>query len=84
MLDVRRQFTEPRSLLLYRSSSLVSSTLPTESLSPRLFLLLSLKYVPLIQILAPPAPDLSSLPILDLLYLNTQITSIHFFCLKQK
>lgn len=48
-------------------------------LSPRFFLLLYLKYVPLIQILASPAPDLSSLPFLDLLYLNTQITSTHLF-----
>lgn len=80
MLDVRRQFIEPGSLLLlYRSSSLVLSTLPTEPLSPRLFLLLSLKYVPLIQTLPSPAPDLPTLPILHLLYLDTQITSTHFF-----
>lgn len=84
MLDVRRQFIEPSSLLLpYRSSSLVSSTLQTEPLSPMLFLLLSLKYVPLIQTLPSPAPDLPSLPILHLLYLDThfffQITSTHFF-----
>lgn len=92
MLDVRRQFIEPGSLLLlYRSSGLVLSTLPTEPLSPRLFLLLSLKYVPLIQTLPSPAPDLPTLPILHLLYLDTQITSTHFFfsffflfCLKQK
>lgn len=88
MLDVRRQFIEPGSLLLlYRSSSLVSSTLPTEPKSPGLFLLLSLKYVPLIQTLPSPAPDLPTLPILHLLYLGTQITSTHFFfffCLKQK
>lgn len=83
MLDVRRQFIEPGSLLLYRSSSLVSSTLPTEPKSPRLFLLLSLKYVPLIQTLPSPAPDLPTLPILHLLYLGTQITSTHFFFLSK-
>lgn len=85
MLDVRRQFIEPSSLLLpYRSSSLVSSTLQTEPLSPMLFLLLSLKYEPLIQTLPSPAPDLPSLPILHLIYLDTQITSTLFFFLKQK
>lgn len=77
MLDVRRQFIEPGSLLLlYRSSSLVLSTLPTEPLSPRLFLLLSLKYVPLIQTLPSPAPDLPTLPILHLIKVSTSYKSI--------
>lgn len=49
--------------------------LPAKPSSLRIFLLVAFKYVPLIQILQSPAPDLTSLPILHLLYLDSQVTS---------